>query len=343
MNVLEVRGLSVEYAAPGGAVHAVSDVSLDLRRGEILGIAGESGSGKSTLAHAMSRLLRPPARVTAGAVRYCPPDDAEPVDLLTLDRAALRRFRWKELAVVFQSAMNSLNPVSTIGAQIDDVLRTHRTDMSKADRRERAVELLGRVGIDPERRRSYPHELSGGMRQRAVIAIALALNPQIIVMDEPTTALDVVVQRDILHQIKELKDEYGFAVVFITHDLSLLLEIADHIAIMYAGRVVETAPARSVHEAPRHPYTLGLVRSFPKLHGPREELLGIPGTPPDLRSLPPGCAFHPRCRFAVDACRSHRPGLLTTDDGVQVACALHDASVYAGDLPAELSPREETR
>ncbi|MEV4108079.1 ABC transporter ATP-binding protein [Nonomuraea sp. NPDC049695] len=320
MNVLEIRDLSVDYLSAGGAVHAVAGVSLDLRRGEILGLAGESGSGKSTLANAVARLLRPPAAITSGSVVHRRQDGSS-VDVLELGRKELRAFRWKELAVVFQSAMNSLNPVSTVGAQIDDVLRVHVPGMSRKDRAERAVELLQRVGISADRRRSYPHELSGGMRQRAAIAIALALNPEIIIMDEPTTALDVVVQRDILHEIRALREEYGFAVVFITHDLSLLMEISDRIAIMYAGRVVETGTAEAIHRSPHHPYTLGLLRSFPRLHGPREELLGIPGSPPDLRSLPPGCAFHPRCGHARAECSSVLPAF----EG-DVACLLNGGS-----------------
>ncbi|GAA1620177.1 ABC transporter ATP-binding protein [Nonomuraea maheshkhaliensis] len=322
MNVLEIRDLGVDYLSGTGAVHAVSGVSLDLRRGEILGLAGESGSGKSTLANAVARLLRPPASITSGSVVYHR-QDGSAVDVLALGKNELRAFRWKELAVVFQSAMNSLNPVITVGAQIDDVLRIHAPRMSRAERTERSVELLQRVGISADRRRSYPHELSGGMRQRAAIAIALALNPEIIIMDEPTTALDVVVQRDILAEIKALREEYGFAVVFITHDLSLLMEISDRIAIMYAGRVVETGTAKALHRAPRHPYTLGLLRSFPRLHGPREELLGIPGTPPDLRSPPPGCAFHPRCAMAVAECSERLPVLTAAGDG-EVACLLND-------------------
>ncbi|MFI7049460.1 ABC transporter ATP-binding protein [Streptosporangium sandarakinum] len=322
MNVLEIRGLGVDYLSGSGAVHAVSGVSLDLRRGEILGLAGESGSGKSTLANAVARLLRPPASITSGSVVYRR-QDGSAVDVLALGGNELRAFRWKELAVVFQSAMNSLNPVITVGAQIDDVLRVHAPRMSRNERTERSVELLQRVGISADRRRSYPHELSGGMRQRAAIAIALALNPEIIVMDEPTTALDVVVQRDILAEIRALREEYGFAVVFITHDLSLLMEISDRIAIMYAGRVVETGTAKALHRAPRHPYTLGLLRSFPRLRGPREELLGIPGVPPDLRSPPPGCAFHPRCAMAVAECSESLPVLRAEADG-EVACLLND-------------------
>ncbi|MEU9831647.1 ABC transporter ATP-binding protein [Streptosporangium sp. NPDC048047] len=322
MNVLEIRDLGVDYLSGSGAVHAVSGVSLDLRRGEILGLAGESGSGKSTLANAVARLLRPPASITSGSVVYRR-QDGSAVDVLALGGNELRAFRWKELAVVFQSAMNSLNPVITVGAQIDDVLRVHAPRMSRTERTERSVELLQRVGISADRRRSYPHELSGGMRQRAAIAIALALNPEIIIMDEPTTALDVVVQRDILAEIRALREEYGFAVVFITHDLSLLMEISDRIAIMYAGRVVETGTAETLHRAPRHPYTLGLLRSFPRLRGPREELFGIPGVPPDLRSPPPGCAFHPRCAMAVAECSESLP-VLRAEAGGEVACLLDD-------------------
>jgi peptide/nickel transport system ATP-binding protein len=318
--VLEIRDLSVDYASATGAVHAVDGVSLDLYPGQILGLAGESGSGKSTLAHAVARLLRPPAEVTGGEVRYRPSGGGEPYDVLRLGKGALRRFRWREMSVVFQSAMNALNPVATVGTQIDDVLRAHEPGLDRAARLERTVALLRNVGISADRRRSYPHELSGGMRQRAAIAIALALNPAVILMDEPTTALDVVVQRDILRGIRTLRDEYGFAVLFITHDLSLLLEIADRIAIMYAGRVVEQGPARALHDDPRHPYTRGLLGSFPRLHGPRTELLGIPGSPPDLRDLPPGCAFQPRCGYAVEGCAVDRPALETVGSEREAAC-----------------------
>ncbi|HEY3504537.1 MAG TPA: ABC transporter ATP-binding protein [Actinocatenispora sp.] len=336
--VLTIRDLSVDYLTGSGAVHAVDSVSLTLHRGEILGLAGESGSGKSTLANAVARLLKPPAVVTSGEVLYHRDGpDAEPVDVLRMGKNDLRRFRWKELSVVFQSAMNSLNPVTTVGSQVADVLRAHERTLSTQDRQDRTVELLRRVGISADRAKSYPHELSGGMRQRAAIAIALALNPEIIVMDEPTTALDVVVQRDILREIRALREEYGFAVVFITHDLSLLLSMADWIAVMYAGRLVEHGAARAVHDQPRHPYTLGLLRSFPKLRGPREELLGIPGTPPDLRDLPPGCPFHPRCRFAVDACSSEAPVLTEVQGGQWAACLAHGGSY--GPVPVELSGR----
>jgi peptide/nickel transport system ATP-binding protein len=343
--LLEVRHLSVEYHTGAEPVHAVTDVSFTLHRGEVLGLAGESGSGKSTLAYAVARLLRPPAAVPAGEVLYYPtrraddapdvngaaPPSRSPVDVLELSPAALRTFRWNELAIVFQSAMNALNPVLSVGRQIDDTLRTHRPQMSAAERRTRAEELLRLVGISADRLGSFPHELSGGMRQRAIIAIALALNPDIIIMDEPTTALDVVVQREILSQVKRLQDELDFAVIFITHDLSLLLEIADTVAIMYAGRIVEQATQRELYSQPRHPYSFGLMNSFPPLRGPRRRVAGIPGSPPDLRELPSGCAFHPRCPLAFAPCMRELPLLRPADanpaqagGGPLVACHLYD-------------------
>ncbi len=346
--VLDVRGLSVDYGSASGAVHAVDNVSFTLGRGQIFGLAGESGSGKSTLAYAIARLHRPPALVTQGQVLYYPrPEpvgsgkaaEVQPVDVLQLTTEELRAFRWRRLSIVFQSAMNALNPVLNVGAQIDDVLRTHHPSMQARARRERAIELLRLVGIAPDRLKSYPHELSGGMRQRAIIAIALALNPDIIIMDEPTTALDVVVQREILNEIKALRERFGFSVIFITHDLSLLLEIADQIAVMYAGRIVETATQNRLYRQPQHPYTYGLMHSFPNLRGPRRNMTGIPGSPPDLRLLPNGCAFHPRCPFKFSACQASAPTLLAPcPDAAEdrVACHLYDSSLNPAGIPAEL-------
>ncbi|HTK07268.1 MAG TPA: ABC transporter ATP-binding protein [Ktedonobacteraceae bacterium] len=333
-TLLEVKNLNIEYAASNGTVHAVSDVSFTLGRGEILGLAGESGCGKSTLAYGLTRLLRPPALITGGEVLYYPREERarqtrlkEPVDILELSASQLRKFRWNEVSIVFQSAMNALNPVLTIGAQIDDVLRTHRPDMGSAARKSRAIELLDQVGISAERIKSYPHELSGGMRQRAVIAIALALSPELIVMDEPTTALDVVVQREILQLISKLCKEFSTALIFITHDLSLLLELSDSIAIMYAGKMIEKASSEAVYLHPRHPYSYGLLHSFPSLHGPQRRMVGIPGSPPDLRTLPSGCAFHPRCPFAFERCQTVEPVLQVAQaelPGQLVACHLYD-------------------
>jgi peptide/nickel transport system ATP-binding protein len=337
--LLEVKHLSVDYEAASGTVHAVDDVSFTLRRGEILGLAGESGSGKSTLAYAIARLLNPPAVITGGEVLYYPPgrsdeQGGQPVDVLGLSPTHLRAFRWNDLAIVFQSAMNALNPVMNIGAQIMDVLQAHRPGISAKECQQRALELLQLVGIAPDRLRSYPHELSGGMRQRAVIAIALALSPEIIIMDEPTTALDVVVQREILAEITRLREQLHFSVIFITHDLSLLLELADQVAIMYAGRIVEQATQRELYDHPRHPYSFGLIHSFPSLHGPRRRAMGIPGTPPDLRAVPSGCAFHTRCPFAFGACTIHLPELrpASADSPQLAACHLYDPR-YSAEPP----------
>ena len=327
-TLLEVENLCVDYHAANGTVHAVSNVSFRLQRGEILGLAGESGCGKSTLAYAIARLLRPPALITGGSVIYHAQQDSaqetgrytsrkpqhntsDAVDILQFSGSQLRAFRWNELSIVFQSAMNALNPVLKIGAQIMDVLHTHQPTMRLAARKQRADELMKMVGISSDRLYSYPHELSGGMRQRAVIAIALALQPELIIMDEPTTALDVVVQREILELISGLCKQFNTALIFITHDLSLLIEIADKIAIMYAGKMIEKATSDDTYLHPRHPYSYGLLNSFPTLHGPHRRMVGIPGSPPDLRNVPTGCAFHPRCPFAFNA------STLRTD------CSLH--------------------
>jgi oligopeptide/dipeptide ABC transporter ATP-binding protein len=303
--VLEISDFSVAYRTPSGDVRAVDHVSLSLQPGEVLGLAGESGSGKSTLVYGACRLLRPPAVITGGSIRYSGrrlAPDAGSADLLRLRGDQLRRLRWREIAIVFQSAMSALNPVLSVRDQIVDVTRAH-LDISRQDAKDKAASLLDLVGIPRSRLRSYPHELSGGMRQRVMIAMALATDPEVVIMDEPTTALDVVVQRDILTQIAELREELGFSILFITHDLSLLLELADRIAVMYAGQLLEVASAAQIKSEPAHPYTQGLLNSFPSLHGQRRDLAGIPGSPPDLRNLPPGCPFVPRCGFATDACR----------------------------------------
>jgi peptide/nickel transport system ATP-binding protein len=340
--LLEVSGLCVDYGFGDDAVHAVIGADLTLRRGEVFGLAGESGSGKSTLAYAISRLLRMPGVITGGEVIFR--HGGSTVDLLNAGPTQLRELRWNQLAVVLQSAMHALNPVLTVGTQLTDVLQAHRPDLDRAARRARACELLDMVGIAADRLTSFPHELSGGMRQRVMIAMALALQPQLLIMDEPTTALDVVTQREILDELMDLRAELGFAVLFITHDLSLLIEIADTIAVMYAGRIVESAPASQLYRAPRHPYSYGLLHSFPGLHGPRARMTGIAGSPPDLDQLPAGCVFHPRCGYVMERCREEEPRLAAPagePPGAAtraVACWLHEPGAIAPSELAGLTP-----
>ncbi|WP_136055375.1 ABC transporter ATP-binding protein [Microbacterium sp. K24] len=269
--LLSVRDFSVVYDVEP-PVEAVKNVTLELQRGEILGLAGESGCGKTTLAYGIQRLLRAPAVITGGSVTFHDASGVD-VDINALDADAMQRFRWDKVSMVFQGAMNALNPVATIGAQLEDVFEVHRPDLSRRERRAAAEELLELVAVGKERIRSYPHELSGGMRQRVMIAMALALRPQLMVMDEPTTALDVLVQREILRQISQLRHEFGFSVIFITHDLPLLLEISDRIAVMRAGEIIELATARDLWERPQHEYTKKLLASFPRLTGERGVLV----------------------------------------------------------------------
>jgi peptide/nickel transport system ATP-binding protein len=315
--ILDVRDLRVEYMSPSGPVVAADNVSFHIDPGEVYGLAGESGCGKSTVALALLRVLGPPAVITGGQVFF------NDTDVLRLDDRELEQYRWRDVAMVFQSAMNSLNPVMRIGDQIVDALQAHEQMPTRAAR-ERVKELLQIVGIDPRRIDAYPHELSGGMRQRAVIAMALALNPPLLIMDEPTTALDVVVQQEIMQQLSDLKTQFGFSVLFITHDLSLLVEFSDRIGIMYAGEIVEEAPAKELFKAPKHPYTYGLMHSFPLVHGPRRALTGIPGSPPNLLDPPSGCRFHDRCALAFAPCPVQRPQLIQLPGDRQVACFLHD-------------------
>jgi oligopeptide/dipeptide ABC transporter ATP-binding protein len=303
--VLDIKGLNITYRSEAGDVRAVRDVDLALHSGKIVGLAGESGCGKSTLAYGAVRLLRPPAIVTGGSVIYNGKRLVEKnpggFDVLAASDDQLKTIRWREIAIVFQSAMNALNPVLNVEDQIIDGIRAHMP-ISHEQAYDRARELIEMVGIKPERLKAYPHELSGGMRQRVMIAMALSVDPEVVIMDEPTTGLDVIVQKEILNEVLELKDKLGFSVLFITHDLSLLLEIADQVMVMYAGQMVEAAPTADVRTGGVHPYTRGLLGSFPRLRGPRVQLTGIPGSPPDLRQALRGCPFHARCAFAQDAC-----------------------------------------
>jgi peptide/nickel transport system ATP-binding protein len=314
--VLAVSGLSVDYAGGRGPVRAVDDVSFDVNPGEFIGIVGESGCGKSTLLFAIARLLSPPAEVSGGSVTF------KGRSMVGLTDRELAAVRWKDLSVVMQSAMNALNPVKSIGAQFRDALRAHGIG-SRAEITERSAEVLRMVGIDPVHLKSYPHQLSGGMRQRAMIAMAMLFTPDLVIMDEPTSALDVVAQRSLMVQIKELQRQFGFAIIFVTHDMSLVSHFSDRLMVMYAGQVAEFGPTREVFDSPRHPYSAGLLDAFPSIRGPRLPLTGIPGRPPDLARPPAGCRFAPRCPKVMDRCEQTAPGLYPAS-GVLVRCFLHE-------------------
>jgi peptide/nickel transport system ATP-binding protein len=341
-TILEVKDFSVNYGYGQESVRAVANVDFVLGKSKVLGVAGESGSGKSTLVYGLTRLLRAPGVVSGGDVTFNIQDSdgsSTPFDMLAASESDMRKVRWNHISVVLQSALSALNPLRRIGKEFDEVLRTHDKSLSKADRKERAIELLALVGLGADRLDRFPHELSGGQRQRVMIAMALALSPELVIMDEPTTALDVVTQREIVSELYELRQKLGFAMIFITHDLSLLVELADEIMVMYAGQIMERAVATELYGSPRHPYTLGLMNSFPPLHGEREVLTGIPGSPPDLKALPKGCSFNPRCPYAMDKCREEVPPLQSIEgSGRLVACWLHDPSVSSG-VPVELSKR----
>jgi peptide/nickel transport system permease protein len=316
--LLEIRDLTVGYGwRLPPAVTAVRDVSLTVHAGEVVGVAGESGSGKSTLAFAATGLLDPPARILSGSVRF------DGTEVTTMSREELRQMHFQSASMVFQASMNVLNPVTRIESQFRDAMAAHGVT-SRHEARQRAEEAFDLVKVPRRYLDVYPHQLSGGMRQRAVIALALVMRPKLLVLDEPTTALDVVVERAILQSLDELRRELGFGVIFITHDLSLLVEIADRIAIMYAGRLVEEAPARELYENPKHPYTIALMGAFPPLVGERQRLSGIPGQPPDLRDLPPGCPYAPRCpSFISGVCDVLDPPDVVIDEGRRVLCHLY--------------------
>jgi peptide/nickel transport system ATP-binding protein len=314
-TLLEVENLSVGFTTQRGVVRAVNDVSFSLDRGEVLGLAGESGSGKSTIAHAILRVLQGSVSCR-GSVRF------RGREVLAMEPSELRKYRWGDVALVMQGAMNSLNPVMTIQSQIVDVIRSH-TGVSRRVARAAVPELLELVGIDPSRCRAYPHELSGGMRQRCVIAMALALRPEIVVMDEPTTALDVVVQRSIMDELERLRSQLGFAVLLISHDLELVAERASRVAIMYAGRIVEIGGTEGLVGKPLHPYTEALLSSSMPIDGAVRRLEELPGKPPDLVTEQAGCAFFPRCPKAKPGFELTIPELVDVEAGHGVACHLY--------------------
>ncbi|MCY0876950.1 MAG: ABC transporter ATP-binding protein [Firmicutes bacterium] len=319
MAVLDVKHLTVGY----GKVQAVRDVNLSLEKGEILGIVGESGSGKSTLGSAITKLLRPPGKILSGEIRF------EGEDLVPLTEKQLRHKRWTDISVVMQSGMNALNPVATIRRQFEDVILVHQP-MGKAKMAERVDEMLQLVNIDPVYADHYPHELSGGMKQRVSIALALVLDPKLILFDEPTTALDVVVQRFIVQNLKMLRRRYNFSALFISHDLGTVLEIADRVAVMYAGQIVEMQTTRNLLRHPKHPYTEALLRCFPDPRAEIIEAVGIPGTPPDLADITPGCPFAPRCTRSISTCFSETPAyVMEKDTGLACHLAGREAEVQA--------------
>jgi peptide/nickel transport system ATP-binding protein len=335
-SLLEVRGLSVAYRGEARDVVAVDSVDLEVRDGEFVAVVGESGCGKSTLLYAVAGLLSPPAEVVAGEILF------RGRDIVRLDDATLRHVRWKDFSVVLQSAMNALNPMKSIEAQYADAIRAHEP-ATRERIHERTAEVLRLVGIDPTHASSYPHQLSGGMRQRAMIAMALLFTPQLVIMDEPTSALDVVAQRSLMSQIKELQRKLGFAIVFVTHDMSLVRSYSDRLMVMYAGQLVELAPTESVFRQPRHPYTRGLLDAFPSIRGPKTHLTGIPGSPPQFARLPSGCRFHPRCPKVMPICLTTEPEVVTVDDA-QVRCLLYTpVGVAAAETAAAEIGAEATR
>lgn len=319
-RVLDVQELSVVYRGRRGGVQALRQVSFEVRRGEALALIGESGSGKTTLGLALVGLLPAGARTTHGRITYRRDPDDETIDVLRLRPRRLRRFRWGECAMVFQGAQNAFNPVLPIAEHFRDTAQAHGYLRGRA-LKARAQHLLELVRLDPERVwRAFPHELSGGMRQRVLIALSLLLSPQLLILDEPTTALDILTQRSIIDLLKTLRRQLNVALIFISHDLALAAELADRVATMYAGRIVEIADTRTLFKAPAHPYTIGLINALPTIAGPITDLAAIPGSPPDLIALPGGCPFHPRCPLADDRSRAEEPPLLAVGPKHQVAC-----------------------
>ena len=312
--ILSVRNLTMHYHTRKGDVSAVDDVSFELARGQSLGLVGESGCGKTSVAFSLLRLLPENAQLLGGSVYL------DGCDVLALDEKEIRKIRWRGISMVFQAAMNALDPVYRVGDQIIEALQTHFRGLSEAEARDRVIELFPMVGLDPNLMDRYPHEFSGGMRQRAVIAMALSCDPRVIIADEPTTALDVIVQDRILGELRAIQRKMDMSMIYITHDIAVIAEVSDRIGVMYAGRMAELASAVDVFEKPFHPYTHALMNAFPSIEGEKQELKALPGEPPDLLSPPSGCRFHPRCSRRIESCNMLQPPFEDMGGDHFVAC-----------------------
>jgi len=317
MPLLQVEDLTTHYRIQRGWVRAVEGISFNVEQGEAMGLAGESGSGKSTVALTLLKILPSGGRIRKGKIIF------QGRDLVPLAEKEMRQVRWKGISIVFQGAMNALNPVYKVGFQIAEAIKLHEPEVSGYEVNERVARLLETVGIEASRADNYPHEFSGGMRQRALIAMALASSPTLLIGDEPGTALDVIVQAQALKLLKELKDKLGLSMILISHDLSIIAETCDKVAIMYAGKIVEYGDTLSIFKNPLHPYTQGLIKAFPSIKGPRTRLTSIPGQPPDLLHPPPACRFNPRCPYVMDICKKEEPPLREIEKGHLVACHLY--------------------
>ena len=316
MPTLEVQNLVTYYTIMRGSVKAVDGVSFQVEKGEALGLAGESGCGKTTAALSILRLLPSNGKIVGGHILF------RNMDLATLSTNDMRKIRWNAIAIVFQGAMNALNPVYKVGDQIVEAILTHEPNTNKSEAEKRVSKLLEMVGVDPTRAGNYPHEFSGGMRQRALIAMSLACNPELVIADEPGTALDVIVQAQVLKLLRELKSKLNLSMILITHDLSIIAETCEKTVIMYAGKVAEYGDVVGIFKEPLHPYTQGLSKAFPSIKAARTRMASIPGSPPDLLDPPSGCRFRPRCSYAMDICKTDEPAIIEASKGHFVACHL---------------------
>lgn len=322
-ELLNIKDLGVYYITEDGTVKAVNGVDIKLNKGETLGLVGETGAGKTTTALGIMRLIpNPPGKIMSGKIEF----DGQ--DLLKLSEAEMRKIRGNKISMIFQDPMTSLNPVMTVGNQIAEVIQIHQ-ELSKKEASEKAKEMLEIVGIPGERVNDYPHQFSGGMKQRVIIAIALACNPQLLIADEPTTALDVTIQAQVLDLMNNLKKEFETSMILITHDLGVVAEVCDKVAIMYAGEIIEAAPIEQLFENPKHPYTVGLFGSIPNLEDDSDRLNPIKGLMPDPTNLPTGCKFHTRCPYATEACKKQEPKVTETEDGHKVKCLIYEGIVDA--------------